>query len=144
MHKRRSRTYLPGLEAIERRLMPTVYLQSGFIKIIGNNLISDNVFVQQSGSSYVVNENGRTTTFPVSSVTGGGLYFYGYGGHDRFETTTNLNVVADGGRGNDTLSGGGGRDRLIGGYGSDTLAGRLAADELYGGGYNNPIDDGIN
>jgi hypothetical protein len=74
--------------------------------------------------------------------------FLGYGGHDRFESSTSIPVRAfghagddylSGGSGNDDLRGGPGNDELRGNGGSDTLMGSENNDQLYGGEGNDTL-----
>jgi len=58
--------------------------------------------------------------------------FLGYGGNDRFESTSSVMVRAFGHAGDDYLSGGSGNDDLRGGPGNDELYGNLGNDSLMG------------
>jgi hypothetical protein len=72
-----------------------------------------------------------------AAVTGQWVVFEGRGGDDYFDYNTTfpkvLQVLADGGKGKDTLMGWRGDDRLVGGPDQDTLGGSGGHDHLYGG-----------
>jgi Ca2+-binding RTX toxin-like protein len=86
---------------------------------------------------FEINGLGGDETFTVKSLAGTDVQkviFNGNDGNDRLDASqTNVNIVADGGKGNDTLIGGTNNDTLIGGEGSDLLTGGGGNDVLVGG-----------
>jgi Ca2+-binding RTX toxin-like protein len=133
--KQSNRSARVKLEALEDRLTPATIV-SGDLVIVGNNSFNT-VFVEYEvvgGVGYYnVTESGDTQSFAASSVWGGDVYFYGYGGNDYFRNDTALRAVAYGGDGIDTLVGGSNADWLDGGNDTDFLYGEGGNDTLWAG-----------
>src|SRR5688572_22962731 len=89
-----------GLEKFEDRVTPAVAVNpAGDLVITGNNLANTvNVGYQVIGMDlfYRVNEDGVITLVPAAVVTGGDVYFYGFGGNDYFRNWTSLRTWAYG------------------------------------------------
>lgn len=146
------RRFVPQLESLHDRLVPTVFVNSGGDLQINSGEGNDVVTVSMNyvlptsrgdrgGSSGIpevnlntfrVVENGVTTDVRVDQVFGGKIVFRGNGGNDRFENRTMARVSADGGTGDDTLIGGSAADLIFGNLGADVITGNGGADELYG------------
>jgi len=124
------------LLALEERCNPSASIYNGELYIYGTNA-ADNVSVRQetySGVSYYrVTENGYSSWHRASSVWGGKIHFYGYGGDDRLDAWVGVVVDAHGMEGIDVLYGGWGHDWLDGGNGTDYLFGRDGNDTLIAG-----------
>src|SRR5262245_28115893 len=124
------------LESLERRDVPatTVMLVGTTVEIRGTDG-PESVAVQESGKDLVVlvaeGVQLTTYTFVASAVTL--IDYQGFGGDDLFGNTTPIDVVADGGDGNDALTGGRGADTLNGGNGNDLLVGGAGSDVINGG-----------
>lgn len=116
--------------------------------IVGSDLMiyatnnSDRVEVWESGNQIRVSINNQTQAFNKAAVRGA-IKCYLYGGHDRFQNSTNLNVQVWGGDGDDTITnylqrgqahfmGERGNDRLTGGYSNDYLDGGEGHDSIWG------------
>lgn len=112
--------------------------------VIRQSLASDVAIVSFDPGSerYRVEDNGQVVWIDRSKVTRGMVRYFGYGGNDRFENTTDLRTVAWGGRGDDTLVGGAGNDTLFGGPGDDVLNGGGGINRLIGGPGTNLILEG--
>lgn len=126
------------LETLESRLTPTVsvFVSNGDLYVVGNDSFnSANVDYQYVGGilHYAVHEGGEVHRQPVSSIWGGDVYFYGYGGNDYFRNDTLLRTVAYGGDDTDVLVGGTASDWLDGGNGVDYLYGEGGNDTLWAG-----------
>lgn len=139
-------------ESLENRRMNAVqvYLQSGDLVIDADEgnyystdsgdtiyLSVDNNFAQYTVEVYDENAYGYNRTvhsFPISSVWGGDVTYYGNNGNDTFYNYTGLRTYADGGKGNDTIvCTGYAADQLFGGPGDDYLNGGSGpGDSLYG------------
>jgi Ca2+-binding RTX toxin-like protein len=155
----------PGLETLEDRLTPTAFISDKGNLYIQCTDQPDSVAVrdvQVNGVNYFeVTDNGVTSRFLASKVTGNLVYFYGLGGNDRFENHSSLRAVAfggagddvlisdrggylDGEAGNDTLIvyGGPAENALIGGDGNDVLTGGAGRDLLYGDAGNDTLQGG--
>lgn len=133
------------LETLEERANPSAYLSSGDIIVVGNNN-ADSVTVDQINIQnvqyYRVNESGQYTWFVASSVNGGDVKFWGYGGNDYFRNNTGLRTTAYGHGGNDTLIGGSNVDYLYGMDGNDYLYGMAGNDYLQGGNHDDVLVGG--
>jgi len=146
MRKQPSNPFRPTLEALGDRIVPTVSVVNGDIRIDSGNA-SDVVTVSRinaPGSAfrmavdvYRVVENGTTTDIAVGRVTGGNVVFNGNASNDRFENRTWLGALATGGSGSDTLIGGPGDDYMLGGLGEDYIVGNGGSDQLFA---NSDID----
>jgi len=141
--------FVPQLEALEGRLVPTVTVvptsPGHAVIVIDGTDNADMVTVQRvldrTGPKIVINENGNATAVadPVnhdgtSCITR--VYFNGRGGDDVFinYSYSGVSCTADGGDDNDTLYGGALNDVLSGGAGDDYLYGGRGADQLNGNG----------
>ena len=83
----------------------------------------DNIMVTSNGSEHLFDDTGSISQ----------ILFRGHDGDDEFYNQTNIQSLAEGGEGNDTLQGGSGVDSLYGNSGNDTLYGGNGNDKLYGG-----------
>ncbi|MFO0925648.1 MAG: calcium-binding protein [Gemmataceae bacterium] len=143
------------LESLEDRLVLTAVISTDNNLLITGTDAKDVVTVTDvstpTGQQVKVTEGDKVTTFKLSDLAGGHIYYFGHDGNDRFVSTSTLKVVADGGDGNDyleakhveRLDGGAGDDTLVntggdenavlvGGEGNDTLTGGSGKDFLYG------------
>jgi Ca2+-binding RTX toxin-like protein len=131
-----SRRTLPALETLEDRCTPAVSLFGGTIMIFGtasHDTVTVNPYTAYDNQQfYRVTDNGVDHYFTANSVTGS-VWFSGGNGNDYFDNNTDLDSVAYGGWGNDTLNGGSGDDHLEGGYNSDILSGGEGNDYLDAG-----------
>ncbi len=75
--------------------------------------------------------------FPTAIVNR--IDFFGNAGADDFVNYTHIDVIAEGGSGNDSLVGGSGDDDLRGRDGNDTLVGGFGNDSLYGGDWGDDL-----
>ena len=129
---KKSNSLRARIDALEGRLVPTVSLSAGDIRIVGGDG-PDTVRVTYeavNGVSHVkVVENGFATFFRAADVTGRVL-FAGYGGNDYFLNDTVVPTYANGMDGDDTVAGGSGDDYLTGGNGNDYLYGGYGNDYL--------------
>src|SRR5262245_13605138 len=130
----------PGVELLESREVPTVdiSLTNGVLTIQGDNQNNDAVVRTEDTKVVVrVRSNGSAKARNISKEYHGTavreIVFRGDDGNDKFTNRTNIDSIAHGGLGNDTLYGGSGNDKLYGGSGNDKLYGREGNDALYGG-----------
>ncbi|MBE9169212.1 calcium-binding protein [Pleurocapsales cyanobacterium LEGE 06147] len=95
---------------------------------------------------FEINGLGGDETFTVNSLAGTDVQkvtFNGNDGNDRLNANlTAVNIVADGGNGNDILNGGSVDDTLNGGDGDDNLQGNGGNDTLNGGLGNDTLNGG--
>lgn len=132
-----------ALEALEGRLVPTVTLGNGILRITGTNaddVVTVATKATTAGTRIVVTDNGVQRSFSASQVSQ--IFFYGYDGSDRFENRTAVRSTAFGMIGNDTLVGGRGNDYLDGGDDEDNITGNAGNDFIIMGYIGN--DDGHN
>jgi Ca2+-binding RTX toxin-like protein len=134
----------------------TVSIENHDLVIRGTDAAEDVKVSAQEGKFVVevtTRVNGRA--FVTSSSwrpTGGDVFFYGFGGNDKFTASMGsvnyLRVIANGGEGhdsligswgNDSLNGGGGDDYLYGHVGNDFLDGSFGVDKIEGGHGNDII-----
>ncbi len=131
VNNRRQRTNLQYQNLEFRQMLATIILSEGELFIRGGDG-ADVATVSVSGNQVTAALTGaETTSFPAADVDS--ILFVGLGGNDRFTNNTDIDSVAFGHGGNDTLVGGGGNDRLIAGSGNDVLRGNAGDDELRGG-----------
>ena len=125
-----------------RRLLSSVALSSGVLKITGNSSSANTLGVSVSGTSLVATHNGATQSYSSSSVTR--IEITGGSAADNVWITSDVTKpsILRGNGGNDTLSGGSGRDTVYAGSGNDvaygnnnndSLRGEDGEDTLYGG-----------
>lgn len=123
----------PNLETLEDRSTPSSYIWNGDLYVVGGNAndsASVNYEVYSGVGYYHVNDNGAHTWYTASSVWGGDVAFYGYGGNDYFVNYSGLRTYAWGGDGVDTL---------VGSYNADYLDGQNGTDYIYGYGGNDTL-----
>src|SRR4051812_26401633 len=79
-----------SLEDLETRLTPTASMTVGKSLWVAGTNGDDTAVVRNSATpGYIeVVDNGKTTSFKASALTGGYLYFYGYKGDDRLTNQT--------------------------------------------------------
>ncbi|HEV2292213.1 MAG TPA: PKD domain-containing protein [Tepidisphaeraceae bacterium] len=140
------------IETLEgRRLLSSVSLSSGVMKITGNSTSANNLGVSVSGSNLVASHNGATQSYSASSVSR--IEIIGGSQNDSIWIKPEVTKpsVLRGNGGNDSLSGGSGRDsifagagndRVYGNNGDDSLRGEDGEDTLYGGSGNDFVDGG--
>jgi hypothetical protein len=92
-------------------------------------------------SKISVVDNGKTFNFDQAGVDK--ITFNGGKGNDSFTNTTNINALALGGPGRDTLIGGPANDILEGGPGADTLIAGVGNTILQGGPGNDILHGGL-
>jgi hypothetical protein len=125
-----------------RRLLSSVSLSSGVLKITGNSSSANNLGVSVSGSNLVASHNGATQSYSASSVSR--IEIIGGSSADNIWIKPEVTVssVLRGNGGNDSISGGSGRDTIWAGSGNDvaygnsnndSLRGEDGQDTLYGG-----------
>lgn len=103
---------------------------------------NDDVSVSTDTRKVYVEVNNRSTAFWRSQVRGA-VFFWGYGGNDKFSNFySNLPSVAFGGPGNDRLYGGSNADFFRGEDGDDFLDGDAGNDSLVGGSGNDYLRGG--
>jgi len=114
-------------------------LRAGVVLIPGT-AGNDSVMLTAFGNVLNVTFNGVTTLFPrnqvdrIATILGPG--------DDAFRNFTEIDSVAYGTGGNDTLIGGSGNDLLKGGTGNDRLQGNAGNDDLSGDAGNDDLDAG--
>jgi RTX calcium-binding nonapeptide repeat (4 copies) len=137
----------PGVELLESREVPTVdiSLTNGVLTIQCVNQNNDAVVktedtkvVVEVSSNGLVHQGDTSAKAPHITKEYDGtavreIVFRGGDGNDKFNNLTNIDCIARGGLGNDTLYGGSGNDKLYCGSGNDKLYGREGNDALYGG-----------
>ena len=128
----RKKSFQPMLECLEGRLVPaTITTGANFLTINGSGA-NDVVNVSIVKNQIQIQITGQATqNFSRTGVQT--INFFGNDGHDTFTNNTSINCIAQGGKGNDTLTGGSGIDLLDGGSGSDYLDGGSGSDFLDGG-----------
>jgi Ca2+-binding RTX toxin-like protein len=129
----------------DRRLLAvSATLSSGTLSIFGDAL-ANTVNVDASGSSLFLSGD-LNEEFVLSQVSA--IEFFGSGGDDVFDNSTDIDTLAVGHDGDDELRTAGGTDRLFGGNGNDLLVstggndrliGNDGIDILFGGGGNDAI-----
>src|SRR5262245_22271432 len=126
--KTRPRGFAPQVEALGQRLVPAT-ITNGNLYIFGTNAADAVTVTYDTGTIRVV-ENGVSQYFARSSITGGQIWFMGYGGSDVYDAsgTTGIRNVVYGGDGDDFIIGGEGHDGLFGENGNDSLYGGLGND----------------
>src|SRR5689334_309402 len=125
-----------GLETLESRDVMSAATPwfSGNLLVVPSDGTASRVSVNQSGTNYVIRDEGtgRSWSYPTSAV--GRVEFQGSGRDDWFSNNVSaLPVRAFGLAGNDHLEGYGAADELNGGDGNDTLQGYGGNDSLWGG-----------
>ena len=124
--KRRAHSY-SSLE--DRRLLAVSATLSGGTLSLYGDAEDNTVNVQQVGNQLsVTGDNSFSYNFADVSL----IQFYGSAGDDFFENFTDIDTLAVGHTGNDTLRTGGGTDRMYGGDGDDVLSSRGGDDRLIG------------
>ncbi len=113
----------------DRRLLAVSASLSGSTLSIYGDSTANTVEVRQSGS--FLNLTGDLTAqYNFADVAD--IEFFGSAGDDFFENFTNIDTLAVGHEGNDTLITAGGTDRLYGGDDDDTLVSTGGNDRLFG------------
>ena len=145
-----------GYSVLEgRRLLAvSASLSGGTLSIYGDSG-ANQIVIGQSGDSLIV-AGDLDRQYDISDVSA--IEFFGAAGNDSFENTLDIDTLAVGhdghdtlitsggtdrlfgGEGNDTLVSTGGNDRLVGNNGDDTLAGGAGDDALYGLNGNDELD----
>lgn len=150
-HTGRSRRVAPrrlAIESLADRALPSVspiHLGAGGVLAIHGTPGNDTATVSTDASNpnqLDVSFNGTTQTFDLTKVKVRRIVFLGGAGDDSFTNSTAIPSVANGGKGNDSLTGGLGNDILIGGAGNDMLDGGTGNDKLLGGAGNDSLDGG--
>jgi Ca2+-binding RTX toxin-like protein len=122
---------------------PGINLRDGVLTIVGGDG-PDSMAVDRNDAdgadNIIASLNGTTRTFPAASVAR--IELYGNGGNDTSSGPGDgrVNILVDGGAGNDTLDGGDGNDTLRGGEGDDVLSGRSGDDVIDGGAGADSLD----
>ncbi len=161
-HRGRNNTFIPRLEALENRLVPSaadhIWLETAgginTLFIQGTNL-DDSASVQVDAKALVVYlDCGTGEHYTVKYKPNIDLIvFSGLDGNDTFVNNTSIACYAEGGLGNDVLIGGGGADELFGEWsmwgdtevgGDDQLFGRGGDDMLWGNFGNDSLYGGAN
>ena len=110
-------------------LPSSIEIRNGVLKIKGSTG-NDVVSLDEAGEHLIITSQGNQTSVERSLVSSY-LLFAG-DGDDFFENRTNIEGLAIGGRGDDTLIGGSGIDTLRGGAGDDRIFGGFGDDVIYG------------
>jgi hypothetical protein len=120
------------IEQLESRQLLAATLSGGVLTVDGSAR-ADNIRVQLAGANIVVHLNNATRSFARSSVNS--INIDGKAGNDKINVVNRqlLNVVIQGGAGNDNIVGGGAGDLITGGAGNDRIRGRGGDDQVYGG-----------
>ena len=139
------------IELLEsRRLLSAAIDSAGTLAITGTNQADELSISLKNGdsSTVVVSENGQTSEFKLSDVTGGVMISGGDGDDhitvDESNGAITLNVTVTGGNGKDVIHGGAGADSIDGGNGKDKIYGQDGNDWLNGGNGRDVVygDDG--
>ena len=123
-----------------RRLLAVTASLSGSTLSIFGDASANRVIVSQSGSSLSLSGD-FSQQYNFSNVSQ--IEFFGSAGNDFFENRTNIDTLAVGHEGNDTLITAGGTDRLFGNDGNDTLISTGGNDRLVGHDGNDTLSGGI-
>lgn len=159
MIARLRRRFVPGTELLELKRLPSTVTIYGVFDQTNAVYIKNN----PRGSGVVIEQvigDGRTSSITYPNATK--VVFYGGMRADYVDCQTGrVQLVAEGGGGNDTLrgnsaadiltggtgndllEGGSGNDTLRGGDNNDTLRGGAGADSLYGDGGDDRLEGGI-
>jgi Ca2+-binding RTX toxin-like protein len=124
--------FLPTLEALEQRLLPSVTLENGRLVIRAEQPFTTVLVQPLAGFLLRVTENGFARIVGTPLITSGRVIFLGGPGGDVFLNETNLASYIRGGSGADTLYGGQGNDTIYGENGNDRISGASGEDRLLG------------
>ena len=127
----------PNIVGLEQRILfsanPLVSLEAGILAVEGTDQ-ADMVQVSEVNGSIMVRtsvgDDQQEFKFDKAEVES--LFFAGGDGDDTFINNSDLESLAYGNEGNDTLVGGFAMDELRGGNGDDLLNGRRGDDSLHG------------
>jgi Ca2+-binding RTX toxin-like protein len=148
---RRSRRFLPELEALGERILPAVTASftpsAGVLSVLGDSLNNTIVVSRDAAGRILVNGGAVAVTGGTPTVANTALIqVFGQAGNDQIslDETNGALPAANlfGGDGNDILTGGSGNDMLFGQAGNDTLLGKGGNDSLFGGDGNDVLTGG--
>jgi Ca2+-binding RTX toxin-like protein len=149
--RRRSRFFVPTLEPLGERIVPSVTAtfipQAGVLSVLGDAQDNNITVSRDAAGTILVNGGaipiqGGTATVANTSL----IQVFGQAGNDTISldeangTLPAANLF--GGDGNDTLIGGSGNDLLFGQAGNDILLGKGGNDQLFGGDGNDTLTGG--
>jgi Ca2+-binding RTX toxin-like protein len=149
--KPRQSSFVPALESLDDRILPSVTASfapgSGILSVFGDNLDNRIVVSRDAAGEIFVNGGavpvrGRVPTVANTTL----IQVFGRDGNDQITLDESNGALPSanlfGGAGNDILTGGSGNDQLFGQAGNDTLLGKGGADLLFGGDGNDILIGG--
>jgi len=138
--KKRSKRMQPSLsfQKLEpRKLLATVNLTGGVLKIVGTQ-INDNVEIFDiNGQTFGMVVNGNSFAYQYSNVSR--VQFLGGQGNDYIDNQSRVRSQFNGEGGNDTIKGGWTNDYLVGGSGDDLIVARNGNDTVLGASGNDRV-----
>jgi Ca2+-binding RTX toxin-like protein len=149
--KRRPRRFVPNLEALGERILPSVTASfssgTGVLSVLGDSRDNNIVVSRDAAGNILVNGGSITVTGGVPTVANTALIqVFGLAGNDQISLDEANGALPSanlfGGDGNDTLIGGSGNDLLFGQAGNDILLGKGGNDQLFGGDGNDILTGG--
>lgn len=146
-----SRRFVPNLECLDARILPSVTASfapdTGILSVLGDAQNNTIIVSRDAGGHILVNGGnvaiqGGTATVANTTL----IKMDGQDGNDilSLDETNGALPVANimGGNGNDILTGGSANDLLFGQDGNDTLFGKGGNDQLFGGAGNDTLTGG--